>query len=103
MIVRAWNRDYSLSPQYVAKAQDAILNAITSGRATDPERNPIEGESLSHVVAQVRMAHLKFPGAWADQKAILNALGFKIIKGRVLQSAKGGMRPGRVCDIVTLA
>lgn len=101
--INGWTRDYVMSDRDVEIYTDVVLKVLVSNYTTDDGATTFQGQSLSHVVSELRYARCKVPSNLTDQHNLLEALGFKIVKARGERWYRGGKRGfGNRCDCVTV-
>lgn len=99
MIVSGWIRDYFISPRDAAIGREIVLNSLKYGFSRDGIETTFDANSFTSVVSELRYKGKKMPGGYGDQRRVLEALGFKIVRAR----PEFSYRPGKFraeCDCV---
>lgn len=101
--IETYPRDYVLSKAVADRMTTKVLDTLTDTYTTDDGATTFQGQSLSHVIAEVRYAGFVVPGRGSGLSDIFEALGFRIVRARGRRIYHGGKYGyGVECDCVTV-
>lgn len=93
MTFRGWCRDYAIAnpTPYLTRIEKQIKGGeFTTYKVGDQN---VPGESITHMVRELRLDRCKVPGTYGDQVKMFEALGYRVIEAR--------NNRGQTCMIVT--
>lgn len=99
IIFNGWTRDYLV--KNAERYKRAVDDLLVSQTAIINDKLCM-GASISHLISSMRDRGFKMPGLEVDCVTMLEALGYRVVKGKVGKNTRGGYKHCSPANVVTL-